>query len=162
MIAFAPVMFEGHHTSILIKLLLKYHIDEIAFALADKLLYFRPGASLLDTFMSNALRRISQFMPNTMWAVTETFTGFDAGRAYDTRRVPLLAHFDVAGVSCTSLKHFKQLVETGKFQSLARPGKPAVDYKTELIAHNLRYTDILQFVGSNDAFSNRVDVALLQ
>ena len=73
-------------------------------------------------------------------------------------RMPKWAVNDIGGTGTTNVKHWEQNMLTGRFASFARPGKPAQDYPVEKLAHSLNNTDLMIFVGENDALSQPGDV----
>lgn len=44
-------------------------------------------------------------------------------------------------------------MKTGRFSTLEREGQPMQDYPIEKLAKNLENTDVMLFVGENDALS---------
>ena len=52
-------------------------------------------------------------------------------------------------------------MKTGRFATLERPGEPMQDYAVEKLMENLKDTDLMLFVGQNDALSQKGDVKIL-
>lgn len=53
-------------------------------------------------------------------------------------------------------------MQSGRFGTLARPGKPSVDYPVNKLTKNLEKTDLMLFIGEVDALSQPGDVKILK
>ena len=71
--------------------------------------------------------------------------------------MPLMARDDVGGTSTHNLKHWGIIVDNGKFTDMQ-----GVDYEVSKLKQNLANTNLLLFVGANDALSQPGDFAMLE
>jgi len=77
----------------------------------------------------------------------------------------MMAKNDVGGTGGVNMRHWDQLVRTGKFESLDRSaegGPKSVPYPTEKLSKNLANTEFLLLSGTKDAFSQPEDVEILK
>jgi CubicO group peptidase (beta-lactamase class C family) len=74
----------------------------------------------------------------------------------DPARMPVMAENDVGGTGTHNLKHWTQIMRSGKFKDMT--GK---NYNVSALMQNLANTDLLLFVGANDALSQPEDFAKL-
>lgn len=91
--------------------------------------------------------------------------GVDDKFHVDLQRIPMMIRNDIGGTGSTNLKHFNQILKTGKFESFDRSdegGAKAVPYPTEKLMKNLANTQLLLISGTKDSFSQPADIESLK
>lgn len=162
MAAFAPVMSVAHANSPAVNLCIKTGCDKFLKKYFDHILVLRPGSSLLIDIILEIAPRFIQLMPRTVWMFVQTIVGIDATSHMNPARMAMMAKNDVGGTGIVNLLHWLQLIETKRFGPLRRDmSKPQVDYDITKLTKNLANTDLILFVGENDALSQDKDVQLL-
>lgn len=76
-------------------------------------------------------------------------------------RMPMMAKNDVGGTGTINLSHWIQLAKTKRFAPLQRGSQPEKDYEVAKMKTTLANTDMILFVGENDALSQLADVKFL-
>lgn len=102
-----------------------------------------------------------QFFPRFTWAFVQCIVGIDKGMHIDPARMPMMAVNDVGGTGTINLKHWSQNMKSGRFGTLEREGQPTQDYPVYKLKENLKNTNLMLFVGENDALSPASDVQTL-
>lgn len=150
-------MYTGNQNSLFVKESIKYGIDSFLITHFDKILWLKKGYSLLNDVILEIAPRALELVPRTAWYFVQAIVGFDQESHMSPDRMPMLAKNDVGGTGTVNLKHWDQMMKTGRFATLERDGQPAKDYPVEKLAKNLNNTDLLIFVGSNDALADQAD-----
>jgi len=161
MAALAPVMFVGNQTSPFVDLSIKYGIDTLLINNMDSILWLKKGSSLLADIIVDIAPRFIQIFPRFVWSFVQCIVGIDKVSHMDPVRMPMMAMNDVGGTGTINLKHWDQNMKTGRFSTLERDGQPTQDYPVEKLVKNLENTDLMLFVGENDALSPTGDVDIL-
>lgn len=157
MIGYAPVMFIGNQSSSLVNLFMDLGIDVWLEDHLDSILWLQNGSSKLNTFIYNYAPYFLDIVPRTTWAFVSAIVGFDKVSHMDPQRMPMMARDDVGGTSTVNLKHWGLLASNGKFTDLQ-----GADYDVSKLKANLASTNLLLFVGANDALSHPGDFAMLE
>lgn len=161
MAALAPVMFVGNQTSPFVELSIKYGIDALLINNLDSILWLKKGSGLLADIIIEIAPRFIQIFPRFTWSFVQCIVGIDKVSHIDPARMPMMAVNDVGGTGTINLKHWDQNMRTGRFSTLVRKGEPTKDYPVEKLVKNLENTDVMLFVGENDALSQAGDVDIL-
>jgi len=157
MIGYAPVMFVKDQSSALVNLFMDLGIDVWLEDHLDHILWLQDGSSKLNTFIYNYAPYFLDFVPRTTWAFVSAIVGFDKVSHMDPQRMPVMARDDVGGTSTVNLRHWTVIAKNGGFTDIN-----GNDYDVSKLKKNLENTNLLLFVGKNDALSQESDFDRLE